>query len=84
MNSLGTHITDWLEKYGNPEIEKQVDREADQFPVPCPSCSSTGIKVDFERREVSQCSLCRGEKKVKYRLAKLHKSILIPVVNKIK
>lgn len=82
MKSLGTPITDWLEKHGDPEIEKQVEREADEFPVPCPSCNATGIKVDFDRREVSQCSLCRGEKKVKYGLVKLHNSFLIPVVNK--
>lgn len=58
----------------DPEIEKQVDREADEFPVPCPSCSSTGIHVDFDRRNVSVCSLCKGEKKVKYGLAKLYYS----------
>ena len=29
MKTEGNIITDWLEKYGNPKIEKQVEREAE-------------------------------------------------------
>ena len=31
MEKEGNMITDWLDQYGNPEIEKQVEREAEEI-----------------------------------------------------
>ena len=82
MRKLGTPITDWLEKHGDPEIEKLVDKQAAEMLITCIRCKGTGINVDFDRRDVSVCNVCKGEKKITGALYMALDQIKPPVVLK--
>ena len=44
------------------DIEKPMDKQAAEMLVTCIKCKGTGINVDFDRRDVSVCNVCKGEK----------------------
>lgn len=82
MKKTKTNITDWIEEHGDPEIEKLVEKQAAEMLITCLQCKGTGIHVDFDRRDVSVCHVCKGEKLITGALYMALDQIKPPVVLK--